>query len=77
MAPAFRIHKPDVLATLPRPLDSSTGQYHAGEVFTQQPGSKKRKRLEVAVGVDGEAANIYHVGSLRHSSSSAWADPSF
>ncbi|EEY21619.1 conserved hypothetical protein [Verticillium alfalfae VaMs.102] len=60
MAPAFRIHKPDVLATLPRPLDYSTGQYHAGEVFTQQPGSKKRKRLEVAVGVDGEAANIYH-----------------
>ncbi|KAF3354874.1 AP-1-like transcription factor [Verticillium dahliae VDG1] len=63
MAPAFRIHKPDVLATLPRPLDSSTGQYHAGEVFTQQPGSKKRKRLEVAVGVDGEAANIYHIPS--------------
>ncbi|KAG7143681.1 hypothetical protein HYQ45_000098 [Verticillium longisporum] len=63
MAPAFRIHKPDVLATLPRPLDYSTGQYHAGEVFTQQPGSKKRKRLEVAVGVDGEAANIYHIPS--------------
>ncbi|KAM0280220.1 hypothetical protein ACHAQH_004178 [Verticillium albo-atrum] len=63
MAPAFRIHRPDVLATLPRPLDHSKGQYHAGEVFTQQPGCKKRKRLEVAVGVDGEAANIYHIPS--------------
>ncbi|KAG7109988.1 hypothetical protein HYQ44_011317 [Verticillium longisporum] len=29
----------------------------------KQPGSKKRKRLEVAVGVDGEAANIYHIPS--------------
>lgn len=62
MAPTFRIHKPDVLATLPQPLGHSKGRYHAGEVYVQQPGSKKRKRLEVAVGVDGEAANIYHVG---------------
>ncbi|ROT38072.1 hypothetical protein SODALDRAFT_296578 [Sodiomyces alkalinus F11] len=63
MAPTFRIHKPDVLATLPRPLGQSKGRYHAGEVYVQQPGSKKRKRLEVAVGVDGEAANIYHIPS--------------
>lgn len=63
MAPAVRINKPDVLAVLPRPLGQSKGQYYAGEVYSQQPGSKKRKRLEVVVGVDGEAANIYHVPS--------------
>ncbi|KAK2034108.1 hypothetical protein LX32DRAFT_670053 [Colletotrichum zoysiae] len=63
MAPTFRIHRPDVLASLPRPLDHTKGQYHIGEVYTQKPGSKKRKRLEVVVGVDGEAANIYHVPS--------------
>lgn len=63
MAPTFRIHRPDVLASLPRPLDHTKGQYHIGEVYTQKPGSKKRKRLEVVVGVDGEAANIYHVSS--------------
>lgn len=61
MAPTFRIHRPDVLASLPRPLDHTKGQYHIGEVYTQKAGSKKRKRLEVVVGVDGEAANIYHV----------------
>ncbi|KAF9878031.1 hypothetical protein CkaCkLH20_04607 [Colletotrichum karsti] len=63
MAPTFRIHRPDVLASLPRPLDHTKGQYHIGEVYTQKAGSKKRKRLEVVVGVDGEAANIYHVPS--------------
>ncbi|GKT96010.1 hypothetical protein CT0861_05224 [Colletotrichum tofieldiae] len=63
MASTFRIHRPDVLASLPRPLDHTKGQYHIGEVYTQKPGSKKRKRLEVVVGVDGEAANIYHVPS--------------
>ncbi|KAK1597086.1 uncharacterized protein LY79DRAFT_508089 [Colletotrichum navitas] len=63
MAPTFRIHRPDVLASLPRPLDHTKGQYHIGEVYAQKPGSKKRKRLEVVVGVDGEAANIYHVPS--------------
>ncbi|KAI8280278.1 hypothetical protein K4K59_008579 [Colletotrichum sp. SAR11_240] len=63
MAPTFRIHRPDVLASLPRPLDHTKGQYHIGEVYTQKAGSKKRKRLEVVVGVDGEAANIYHIPS--------------
>ncbi|WYZ39739.1 hypothetical protein EsH8_IV_000080 [Colletotrichum jinshuiense] len=63
MVSTFRIHRPDVLASLPRPLDHTKGQYHIGEVYTQKAGSKKRKRLEVVVGVDGEAANIYHVPS--------------
>ncbi|KAF6838272.1 hypothetical protein CPLU01_02633 [Colletotrichum plurivorum] len=63
MAPTVRIHRPDFLASLPRPLDHTKGQYHIGEVYTQKAGSKKRKRLEVVVGVDGEAANIYHVPS--------------
>ncbi|OLN87123.1 Uncharacterized protein CCHL11_08951 [Colletotrichum chlorophyti] len=63
MASTFRIHRPDVLASLPRPLDHTKGQYHIGEVYSQKAGSKKRKRLEVVVGVDGEAANIYHVPS--------------
>jgi hypothetical protein len=32
-----------------------------GEVFGRASGSKKRKRSELAVGVDGEGVNLYDV----------------
>ncbi|OTA99355.1 hypothetical protein M426DRAFT_68006 [Hypoxylon sp. CI-4A] len=65
MASHFQIQKPYVLATLPRPLDPATGRYVVSEVYGSAPGSKKRKRHELAVGIDGEAVNIYNVSSAR------------
>lgn len=65
MAANFNIQKPYVLTTLPRPLshDGSGSAYVVGDVWGQQQGSKKRKRPELALGVDGEAVNIYDVCS--------------
>ncbi|KAK7698527.1 hypothetical protein SLS64_012395 [Diaporthe eres] len=67
MAATFNIQKPYVLTTLPRPLNQREGAsaYQVGDVWGQQPGSKKRKRSELAVGIDGEALNLYDVPSSR------------
>ena len=61
MASNFHVQKPYVLTTLPRPLDPKTGRYVVGEVYGTAEGSRKRKRSEVTVGIDGEAVNIYNV----------------
>jgi nucleoside phosphorylase len=63
MASEYRIHKPFVLATLPRPLDHTEGRIVAREVYGLRDGQKKRKRTELVVGVDGETASIYDVCS--------------
>ncbi|KAK6949823.1 hypothetical protein Daesc_008144 [Daldinia eschscholtzii] len=65
MASHFQIQKPYVLASLPRPFDPTTGRYVVSEVYGCAPGSRKRKRHELAVGIDGEAINIYNVSSVR------------
>ncbi|KAK6815401.1 hypothetical protein RU639_008817 [Aspergillus parasiticus] len=54
------LQPPSVLAQLPRPLHASKGKTHIGEVYSLSD-SKKRKRYEVAVAVDGEAVNIYNI----------------
>ncbi|KNG81690.1 hypothetical protein ANOM_010521, partial [Aspergillus nomiae NRRL 13137] len=54
------LQPPSVLAQLPRPLHASKGKTHIGEVYSLSE-SKKRKRYEVAVAVDGEAVNIYNI----------------
>lgn len=62
MAATFNIQKPYVLTSLPRPLNQQgTDSYQVGDVWGQQQGSKKRKRSELAVGIDGEALNLYDV----------------
>ncbi|KAL2020823.1 hypothetical protein VTK56DRAFT_7916 [Thermocarpiscus australiensis] len=63
MASKLQIHKPYVLQALPRPLDrpDGTGRYLVGEVFGQKQGSKRRKRTELAVAIDGVAVYIYDV----------------
>ncbi|CAF3438428.1 unnamed protein product [Fusarium graminearum] len=61
MASEYRIHKPSVLATLPRPLDHTKGRTVAREVYGLRDGQKKKKRTEVVVGVDGETASIYDI----------------
>ncbi len=52
-----------MLATLSAPLErpDGPGRYLVGEVFGQKSGSKKRKRSEVSVGIDGDAVNLYDV----------------
>lgn len=65
MASEYRIHKPYVLATLPRPLDHTEGRIVAREVYGQRDGQKKRKRTELVVGVDGETASIYDIPASR------------
>ncbi|KAF9892404.1 hypothetical protein FE257_001512 [Aspergillus nanangensis] len=54
------LQTPSVLAQLPRPLHASTGKTRIGEVY-RLADSKKRKRYELAVAVDGEGVNIYNI----------------
>ncbi|KAL1878579.1 hypothetical protein VTK73DRAFT_7757 [Phialemonium thermophilum] len=67
MASNFHIQKPYLLTTLPSPSGApdAPGKYVVGEVFGQRWGHKKRKRLELSVGIDGDAVNIYDVSSSR------------
>ncbi|XWW97933.1 hypothetical protein V2A60_005929 [Cordyceps javanica] len=65
MSAEYKIHRPFVLATLPRPLDHTKGSIVAREVYGQRDGSKKRKRTELVVGIDGENTSIYDVPTSR------------
>jgi len=42
-------------------MKHDTGRYVVSEVYGGTPGSRKRKRGELAVGIDGEGLNIYDV----------------
>ena len=64
MAMAFSIGSPTVIATLPRPINRSTGRYVVSDVHGDNRGSRKRKRAELAVGVDGEGLSIYDVRQI-------------
>lgn len=61
MASNFHIQKPYIVKQLPTPLNPSKSGYVIGEVVGQRAGSRKRKRAEIAIGIDGEALNIYDV----------------
>ncbi|KAF2111455.1 hypothetical protein BDV96DRAFT_623572 [Lophiotrema nucula] len=52
------IGAPFTIASLPHPLDSTNGRTQASSVWSIS-GAKKRKRTEVAVGVDGEGILVY------------------
>ncbi|KAH8902883.1 hypothetical protein BR93DRAFT_941188 [Coniochaeta sp. PMI_546] len=68
MASNFHIQKPYVLATLPTPLQrpDTPGKCTVGVVFGQRPGPKKRtRRSELAIGIDGDAVNLYDVPASR------------
>ncbi|KAG5929531.1 hypothetical protein E4U42_005558 [Claviceps africana] len=65
MASDYKIHRPYVLAALPRPLDHTDGRIVAREVYGQRNGDKKRKRMELVVGVDGETTSIYDIPASR------------
>ncbi|RMY76501.1 hypothetical protein D0863_01909 [Hortaea werneckii] len=53
---------PFAIASLPKPLDAENGKVRAAPVFGIRE-SRKRKRHEVAVGVDGESVNVYNIQS--------------
>lgn len=54
------IEAPYTIASLPSPLDGEHGRTYASPVVGIKE-SRKRKRHEVAVGIDGEGVNIYNV----------------
>ena len=56
---------PYALATLPSPLDRAHGKIQAAPVFALK-GSRKRRRHEVAVTVDGEGISVYNVSMCAH-----------
>lgn len=54
----LEIGSPNAFAALPRP--ASQGHVWAEAVYTAHR-SKKRKRSEVAIAIDGESVNVYDV----------------
>ncbi|RCI17292.1 hypothetical protein L249_2466 [Ophiocordyceps polyrhachis-furcata BCC 54312] len=61
MANDYKIHRPYVLASLPRPLDPKKGRIVARELYR----GNGKKRNEIAVGIDGENASLYDVPTSR------------
>ncbi|KHO01209.1 uncharacterized protein MAM_00210 [Metarhizium album ARSEF 1941] len=49
MAFEYKIHRPCVVAALPRPLDHTDGRIVAREVYGLRTGQKKKKRMELVV----------------------------
>ena len=68
MPSKFFLQAPYAVASLPRPIDHLDGRYVVGEVLGGAVGSKKRKRSELVVGVDGEGVNLYDVRSKMNAS---------
>ncbi|KAK1912895.1 hypothetical protein P3342_004831 [Pyrenophora teres f. teres] len=52
------IGAPFTLASLSKPISSTNGRVHAAGVCSAS-GAKKRKRTEIAVGIDGEGVSVY------------------
>jgi hypothetical protein len=57
------IGAPFTIASLSKPVGSSNGRTHAAGVCSIS-GIKKRKRTEIALGVEGECISIYSVSVL-------------
>ncbi|KXT12580.1 hypothetical protein AC579_2100 [Pseudocercospora musae] len=70
------IGEPYVIATLPPPFDPEHGKTHAGVVHSLN-GSRKRKRHEIVVGVDGESVNVYNVQNQSTTTSCALPPQSY
>jgi hypothetical protein len=65
------IGSPFTLASLPRPINTTGGRTQAAGVCSIS-GSKKRKRTEIAVGVDGEGVLIYSVSFNLYEGTGLW-----
>jgi hypothetical protein len=64
---------PYSIASIPRPIDDTNGRAYASPIHGLRD-SKKRKRHEVVVGVDGESVNLYNVNKSLYACTTA-ADP--
>jgi len=64
MASNYSIEQPYPLFSLPQSIDTSAGRVTGGASFSIN-GSRKRKRTEVVVGVDGESLNVYDVWKVQ------------
>ncbi|KAI9883571.1 MAG: hypothetical protein M1823_004669 [Watsoniomyces obsoletus] len=65
-------HELHTVANLPRPLNADSDRYHISSVWGWDEGlSRKRKRAELGVGIDGEGVNIYNVEQSRLATSYA------
>lgn len=53
---------PYSIASIPTPIDDANGRCRPAPVYGIRQ-SKKRKRHEVVVGVDGESVNLYNVNA--------------
>ena len=56
------IQTPYPIAHLPKPLDPINGTIFVSNIHSLV-GSKKRKRNEIAIAIDGESVNVYDVSS--------------
>ncbi|KAL1887828.1 hypothetical protein Cpir12675_006401 [Ceratocystis pirilliformis] len=63
MSTNYRIRKPYVLASLPRPFNPETGKFFVGEVFGHQLDQPRKKRTELIAAIDGESVNLYDITS--------------
>ena len=54
---------PYAIASIPTPIDSVNGGVYAATVCGIRD-SRKRKRHEVVVAVDGESVNLYNVNDI-------------
>ncbi|KAL5598695.1 hypothetical protein BROUX41_003392 [Berkeleyomyces rouxiae] len=63
MSTNYRIRKPYVLATLPRPFNPETGKFFVGDVFGHQLDQPRKKRTELIAAIDGESVNLYDIAS--------------
>ncbi|KAI5368061.1 Putative U3 small nucleolar RNA-associated protein [Septoria linicola] len=70
------IEEPYTIASLAKPLDQENGRVQSAIVYSLN-GSRKRKRHEIAVGVDGESVNVYNVQTQSTVSSYALPPQSF
>ncbi|KAI9810534.1 MAG: hypothetical protein M1827_006207 [Pycnora praestabilis] len=59
------IQSPHTLAKLPQPSISTTNRTLIAEIWGGASGTRKRKRSEIAVAVNGEGVNIYDVQTPR------------
>ncbi|KAK7533469.1 hypothetical protein IWX49DRAFT_546871 [Phyllosticta citricarpa] len=64
MSSGQELEAPHTLASLPKPIDPINGRTLASTVYSLS-GTRKRKRSEIAVSVDGDSLSIYSIQTPR------------
>ncbi|KAI9837397.1 MAG: hypothetical protein M1837_002985 [Sclerophora amabilis] len=72
------LQSPYSLLSLPSPPDAERGRFHTTSVWSiGAGGTRKRKRAEIAIGVDGEGVNTYNVQTSKAVTSHAISSQSY